>query len=31
MGSLGSNHIGDDGARDLCAALQVNTALTKLK
>ena len=31
MGSLGDNNIGDAGARDLGAALQVNTTLTKLK
>jgi hypothetical protein len=31
MGSLHSNKIGDAGARDLGAALQVNTTLTKLK
>ncbi len=30
MGSLNSNNIGDDGARDLGAALQVNTTLTTL-
>jgi hypothetical protein len=28
--SLGGNHIGDAGARDLGTALQVNTTLTKL-
>jgi trans-aconitate methyltransferase len=31
MGSLASNSIGDAGARDLGAALQVNTTLTKLR
>jgi hypothetical protein len=31
MGSLGGNNIGDAGARDLCAVLQVNTTLAKLK
>jgi hypothetical protein len=31
MGSLGNNNIGDEGARDLGAALQVNTTLTKLE
>jgi hypothetical protein len=31
MGSLENNQIGAAGARDLCAALQVNTTLTKLK
>jgi hypothetical protein len=31
MGSLGDNQIGDAGARDLGSALQVNTALKKLK
>jgi hypothetical protein len=30
MGSLGRNNIGDAGARDLGAALQVNRALTTL-
>jgi hypothetical protein len=30
MGSLESNSIGDAGARDLSAALQVNTTLTEL-
>jgi hypothetical protein len=30
MGSLNSNKIGDAGARDLGAALQVNRTLTKL-
>jgi hypothetical protein len=30
-GSLDRNNIGDEGARDLGAALQVNTTLTKLK
>jgi hypothetical protein len=30
MGSLNSNDIGDAGARDLGAALQVNTTLTTL-
>ncbi len=30
-GSLWSNKIGDAGARDLGAALQVNTTLTMLK
>jgi hypothetical protein len=30
MGSLGANNIGDAGARDLGAALQVNTTLTTL-
>ncbi len=30
MGSLRYNNIGDDGARDLGAALQVNTTLTTL-
>ena len=30
MGSLESNNIGDAGARDLGAALQVNTTLTTL-
>ncbi len=31
MGSLGGNAIGDAGARDLGAALQVNTTLTTLE
>jgi hypothetical protein len=31
MGSLSSNKIGDAGARDLGAALQVNTTLTTLR
>jgi hypothetical protein len=31
MGSLDRNKIGDAGARDLGAALQVNTALKELK
>jgi hypothetical protein len=31
MGSLGDNNIGDAGARDLGAALQVNTTLTTLE
>jgi hypothetical protein len=31
MGSLGSNEIGAAGARDLGAALQVNTTLTTLE
>jgi hypothetical protein len=31
MGSLRSNNIGDEGARDLGAALQVNTTLTTLR
>jgi hypothetical protein len=31
MGRLGENNIGDEGARDLGAALQVNTTLTKLE
>jgi hypothetical protein len=30
MGSLGGNNIGAAGARDLRAALQVNTTLTEL-
>jgi hypothetical protein len=30
MGSLAYNSIGDGGARDLGAALQVNTAMTTL-
>jgi hypothetical protein len=30
-GSLKSNQIGDEGARDLGAALQVNTTLTTLE
>jgi hypothetical protein len=30
MGSLESNNIGDEGARDFGAALQVNTTLTTL-
>jgi hypothetical protein len=30
IGSLNSNNIGDAGARDLGAALQVNTMLTTL-
>jgi hypothetical protein len=30
MGSLCHNYIGDAGARDLGAALQVNTTLTRL-
>jgi hypothetical protein len=30
MGSLGGNNIGAAGARDLGAALQVNTTLTSL-
>jgi hypothetical protein len=31
MGSLSNNNIGDAGARDLGAALQVNTTLTTLR
>jgi hypothetical protein len=31
MGSLFSNKIGDAGARDLGAALRVNTTLTELE
>jgi hypothetical protein len=31
MGSLGGNNIGTTGARDLGAALRVNTTLTKLR
>jgi hypothetical protein len=31
MGSLHGNKIGDEGARDLGAALQVNTALRTLQ
>ncbi len=31
MGSLHINHIGDAGARDVGAALQVNTTLTELE
>jgi hypothetical protein len=31
MGSLDRNNIGDAGARDLGAALQVNTTLTTLE
>jgi hypothetical protein len=31
MGSLPYNDIGDEGARDLGAALQVNTTLTTLE
>jgi hypothetical protein len=31
MGSLWKNNIGAAGARDLGAALQVNTTLTELK
>jgi hypothetical protein len=31
MGSLGVNKIGNEGARDLGAALQVNTTLTELE
>jgi hypothetical protein len=31
MGSIGSSKIGDAGARDLGAALQVNTTLTTLE
>jgi hypothetical protein len=31
MGSCGGNTIGAAGARDLCAALQVNTTLTTLE
>jgi hypothetical protein len=31
MGSLSSNNIGDEGARDLGAALQVNRTLTELE
>jgi hypothetical protein len=31
MGSLTGDNIGDAGAQDLGAALQVNTTLTKLK
>jgi hypothetical protein len=31
MGSLAFNRIGDAGARDLGAALRVNTTLTKLE
>jgi hypothetical protein len=30
MGSLANNNIGDAGARDLGAALRVNTTLTTL-
>jgi hypothetical protein len=30
MGSLSNNSFGDEGARDMGAALQVNTTLTKL-
>jgi hypothetical protein len=30
MGSLGGSNIGDEGARDMGAALQVNTTLTTL-
>ncbi len=30
MGSLDNDNIGDEGARDLGAALQVNRTLTKL-
>jgi hypothetical protein len=30
MGSLRGNNVGDAGARDLGAALQVNTTLTTL-
>jgi hypothetical protein len=30
MGSLSGSQIGDEGARDLGAALQVNTTLTML-
>ena len=30
MGSLGGNYIGNEGARDLSAALWVNTTLTEL-
>jgi hypothetical protein len=31
MGSLRSNNIGDEGARDLSTALRVNTTLTTLE
>ncbi len=31
MGSLSGSQIGDEGARDLGAALQVNTALKTLR
>jgi hypothetical protein len=31
MGSLSYNNIGDEGARDVGAALQVNTTLTTLR
>jgi hypothetical protein len=31
MGSLGGSRIGDEGARDLGAALRINTTLTMLK
>jgi hypothetical protein len=31
MGSLTNNRLGDEGARDVGAALQVNTTLTKLE
>jgi hypothetical protein len=31
MGSLDDNNVGDAGARDLGAALQVNTTLTELR
>jgi hypothetical protein len=31
MGSLGENNIGNAGARDLGAALRVNTTLTTLQ
>jgi hypothetical protein len=31
MGSLDHNSIGDEGARDLGAALRVNAALTTLR
>jgi hypothetical protein len=31
MGSLSGNNIGDEGARDLGAALQINTSLTTLE
>jgi hypothetical protein len=30
MGSLSANRIGDEGARDLGAALKINTTLTTL-
>jgi hypothetical protein len=31
MGSLANNNIGDEGARDLGAALRVNRTLTELE